>query len=139
MLNRRNIIRAVLPILGISIAACTFTTSDSEGGGIEFAISFSERIGNEPLDGRIILLLSTDNSAEPRFQTGGGAGAIGVFGLDVEDLAPGEDAILDSSVFGYPVESLNELPRPPAISIPRPGGSRSIPPGRFVTPSRWMK
>ncbi len=111
MLNRRNIIRAVLPILGISIAACTFTTSDSEGGGMEFAVSFSERIEGESLDGRIILLLSTDNSAEPRFQTGGGAGAIGVFGLDVEDLAPGEDAILDSSVFGYPVESLNELPR----------------------------
>ena len=93
------------------LVGCTFTTSDSDGGGIEFAISFSENAASETLDGRIILLLSSDNSSEPRFQTGPGAGAISVFGMDVDGLAPGAEAVIASSVFGYPIESLDDLPR----------------------------
>ncbi len=110
-MNQRNTARGILPVLIFLLTGCTFTTTDSEGGGIEFEVSFSERAGSEAVDGRIILLLSTDNSSEPRFQTGTGAGAIGVFGIDVDGLAPGAAAVVDGSVFGYPIERLDDLPR----------------------------
>jgi hypothetical protein len=53
-------------------------------------------------------MLSQSDSREPRSQIG--TGGVPFFGLDVEALGPGEEAIIDSGVFGYPVESLRNLP-----------------------------
>jgi len=77
---------------------------------IEFEVSFSPEVEAGAIDGRIILLLSTDDSHEPRFQSRPGVRAIQVFGVDVDDLAPGVGVVVDSSVFGYPIESLKDIP-----------------------------
>ncbi len=82
-------------------------------GAYEFEVRFSTEVGSEKVDGRVILLLSTDDSVEPRFQSRPGVRAIQIFGVDVNDLSPGEDVVIDSSIFGYPVESLDELPPGP--------------------------
>jgi hypothetical protein len=63
-----------------------------------------------PLDGRLLLLLSTDGNAEPRFQVSDGPGTQLVFGVDVDGLAPGAEAVVDASAFGYPMRSLAALP-----------------------------
>jgi len=63
-----------------------------------------------PLDGRLILLIATDDRTEPRFQLSDGPETAQAFGLDVEGLAPGAAATFDASVFGYPLESLASLP-----------------------------
>jgi hypothetical protein len=79
-------------------------------GGFEFEVGFSPEVEAEAIDGRVILLLSTDDSDEPRFQSRPGVRAIQIFGVDVEGLSPGKDVVIDSSVFGYPIESLDALP-----------------------------
>ena len=38
-----------------------------QNSGLQFVISFPETSNKEPLDGRLLLLVSTDSSREPRF------------------------------------------------------------------------
>ena len=53
----------------------------------------------------MLLLISTDNSREPRFQINEDLNTQQVFGIDVDGLKPGQEAIVDASAFGYPVRS----------------------------------
>ena len=62
-----------------------------------------------PIDGRLLLLLSDDGSAEPRFQIGDGPGTQMVFGIDVEGWNPGTAVTVDAAAFGYPVRSLAQV------------------------------
>ena len=48
-----------------------------------FTISFPRERSSVPLDGRLLLLLSTDSTAEPRFQISDGLRTQLVFGVDV--------------------------------------------------------
>lgn len=75
-----------------------------------FRIAYDESLGPGPFDGRLILMLSTREESEPRFQVTAGVDAIQIFGVDVEGLRPGELVTVDERVFGYPYDSLAELP-----------------------------
>lgn len=77
---------------------------------LEFGISFDESMSAEPLDGRVILILSPRDEPEPRLQVTSGLNAPLVFGIDVEGLAPGSEAVIDADVFGFPLESLARIP-----------------------------
>jgi hypothetical protein len=58
----------------------------------------------------LLVLLSRDAESEPRFQVKPGVEAIQVLGIDVDALDPGQWAVVDDSVFGYPLASLADLP-----------------------------
>jgi len=77
---------------------------------VKFAVSFPAGRSKAPLDGRMLLLLSTNDRAEPRFQISDGPATQLVFGVDVDGLAPGAEAVFDASVLGYPLRSLADLP-----------------------------
>jgi hypothetical protein len=110
MKNQLNgfIFLLVLSLLFIG-EACRKPVEES-GARLRFAVRFPAERSAEPLDGRMLLLISSDDSAEPRFQVNDGPGTQLVFGLDVEGLDPGEEAVFDGSVFGYPLKSLGDLP-----------------------------
>jgi hypothetical protein len=78
---------------------------------LRFAVRYPASLEKGPLDGRLLLLLSTDGSAEPRFQVRDtdAAKSQQVFGIDVEAWKPGEQAVFDASVLGYPAESLADV------------------------------
>src|SRR3990172_395981 len=78
---------------------------------LRFAASFPAERSREPLDGRLLLLISKDPSKEPRFQILTGPKTQVAFGIRSEGLAPGKDAILDASALGYPVDSLRHIPK----------------------------
>ncbi len=84
---------------------------NEQAGGLRFAISFPETSNKEPLDGRVLLLISTDSAREPRFQISEDLNTQQVFGIDVEGLKPGQEAIVAAGAFGYPVRSLEQVPR----------------------------
>jgi len=77
---------------------------------LRFAVSFTDEVSAEPLDGRLLLMISNDPGQEPRFQISDGSTTQLIFGIDVDALAPGEDAIFDAGVLGYPVDSLMDIP-----------------------------
>jgi hypothetical protein len=62
-----------------------------------------------PVDGRLLLMLSTDDSGEPRNQIRDGVKSQQVFGMNVEGWKPGETIEFDTSALGYPVKSLGEI------------------------------
>jgi hypothetical protein len=86
--------------------------------GLRFALSLPAERSAAPLDGRMLLLISTDGGAEPRFQVDDRLESQQVFGLDVEGLAPGKEAVFGAAgggvggagVAGYPLASLAEIP-----------------------------
>src|SRR3989442_1609759 len=78
--------------------------------GARFAISFPAARSAAPLDGRVLLMLSTDTTAEPRFQISDGPNTQLIFGIDVDGLRPGQDAVIDAGAFGYPLESIAQVP-----------------------------
>jgi hypothetical protein len=83
---------------------------NTDASPIEFAVSYPLPSTDGPLDGRLLLLITTDDKTEPRFQVQPGLKAIQLFGIDVNNLESGQDTIIDDSVFGYPKPQLSDLP-----------------------------
>jgi hypothetical protein len=79
-------------------------------GRLRFAISFPPERSKTPLDGRVLLMISTDGSQEPRMQINDSPKTQQIFGIDVDGLKPGQEAFIDGDVFGYPVKSLSQVP-----------------------------
>jgi putative esterase len=75
-----------------------------------FEISYPVGLANGPITGRVFVVISKNNRVEPRLQAGSYSGSVPFYGLDVNALKPGDNAVIDTSVPGYPVDSLNQLP-----------------------------
>jgi len=75
-----------------------------------FEISFPKEASAAPLDGRVMLVISTSEKPEPRFQVSFNAQTQQAFGVDVDALAPGAAAVVDSTTLGYPHDSLKDIP-----------------------------
>ena len=73
-----------------------------------FEISCPSAVNAGPVTGRVFVMLSRTNQHEPRTQVG----RVGVpfFGRDIEQLAPGQAAVVDGADLGTPVESLAGIP-----------------------------
>ena len=75
------------------------------------SVSYAASQGPGPFDGRLLLMISKDPSAEPRTQISDTAlRTQQIFGIDVDGWKPGEKASFDAGVLGFPVESLAEIP-----------------------------
>jgi hypothetical protein len=72
-----------------------------------FKVTFS---ADTSYDGRLLLLLSTNDEKEPRFQVNDGPNTQLVFGMNVDGWKGGTPAHVDDSAFGYPLESLKDVP-----------------------------
>lgn len=75
-----------------------------------FRISIADSLQQSTLDGRLLLLLSKSNSAEPRFQISDAANTQLVFGINIDQWQQATDQLIDMHAFGYPIERLNDVP-----------------------------
>ncbi len=75
-----------------------------------FSVSFPASRAATPQDGRVLLLLSADSTAEPRFQIADGLTTQLVFGIDVDGMKPGQAVTVDAKAWGYPLRSLKDVP-----------------------------
>jgi len=85
--------------------------AQSRASNLRFEVTFPAERSRAPLDGRLLVFISTDTSSEPRFQVNDAPGTQQVFGVDVENWKPGETRTVDATAFGYPLRSLAEVPR----------------------------
>jgi hypothetical protein len=90
---------ALLPLLALPSA-----------GGARAVARIAPGLASRPLDGRLLVMFSKDETAEPRFQISDDPKTQQVFGIDVDGWRPGEAATLDASALGFPRESLSDLP-----------------------------
>jgi hypothetical protein len=84
-------------------------SSAASGSASKFEIAFPRERSAQPLDGRLLLLLSTDPSEEPRMQINISPNTQMMFGIDVDGLAPDRIAVVDAEAYGYPVRSLRDV------------------------------
>ncbi len=95
---------------GVFFLACQpFATTEQPQGAV-FKITFDQALTQEAQDGRLLLMLSDDVEAEPRFQISDSPNTQIIFGVDVEEMKPGEVITVDASAFGFPFESLSSVP-----------------------------
>ncbi|MBS0578141.1 MAG: hypothetical protein JSR36_02640 [Proteobacteria bacterium] len=82
------------------------------GRTTSFAVSFPAARSASALDGRIILLLSTDLAREPRSHVSPDEplDAPYIFGLNVEGMSGGKAVVVDDAAFGWPTRKLSQLP-----------------------------
>src|ERR1700677_3608845 len=91
----------------LTLAALIFTSAPLCA---QITVSFPASVSSKALDGRVLLLLSTDPSAEPRMQINDTMQSQIVFGTTVDALAPGQPVAITAEAAGYPLRSLSKLP-----------------------------
>ncbi len=74
-------------------------------------VTFPAERSAQPIDGRLLLLISADAEGEPRLQVNDSINTAQVFGVDVDGWKPGEPRGVDAKAFGYPIRSLASFPK----------------------------
>jgi hypothetical protein len=94
-------------------ARCARAVSADDGGkngGLEVRVSFGPEQSSDAIDGRLLVMLSTDAEGEPRNQISDGIKTQQIFGIDVNALKPSQEAVVDAVAIGFPLESLRQVP-----------------------------
>ena len=76
---------------------------------IRFEISFPASVHDQPITGRVYVMITRNAEREPRLQLSQVDG-IPFFGRDIDQLAPGEVIGIDQTDLGFPVDSLVDIP-----------------------------
>jgi hypothetical protein len=100
--------------IGLACCLCLLVLARPESaapdGGPRFSITIPPGRSEPSIDGRLLLLLSTDPAAEPRMQINDSPTTQLVFGMDVDAMTPGQPVTLDARAFGFPIRNLNDVP-----------------------------
>lgn len=111
MKSKKNVFVWLANILiVISVIITNISCERSAPSNLRFEISFLSSIHSEPITGRVFVMVSKSNKPEPRLRAGFWRNSIPFFGLDVEELKPGEVVVIDEGILGYPPKSLSEIP-----------------------------
>jgi hypothetical protein len=108
----RALLRSVLRLsfVYVTCSVIVFSTLAAAQTGTSFSVSFPKSRSAESIDGRVLLLLSSDPSAEPRTQINDSPRSQMVFGMDVDGLKPDAAVVVDDRAFGYPIRYLRDVP-----------------------------
>lgn len=93
-----------------TVLAILFLVLPFSAAAQSFSVTFPKETSAQPLDGRLLLLLSTDPNDEPRNQIDDTPRSQIVFGMTVDGWKPDEPAVVGASASGYPNQSLKDLP-----------------------------
>ena len=106
----RSYILSAKRILIVLISFILFYCSEKKNyNKTKFEITYPEKFAENGYDGRLLLMISNNNNAEPRFQINDSHNTQIIFGIDVESWKSGETQIFDSNVYGYPIKSIGNL------------------------------
>lgn len=103
--------KRLLPYAVLTLFLATQCAPPAENKkGLTFSISFTKEMSDQAQDGRLLLLLATNDKSEPRFQVNWGLNTQLGFGIDVDGMKPDQDIILDDKAYGFPVRTLGAIP-----------------------------
>ena len=100
---RSGLVHAALALLALAAAAEPIAAQ-------RFSVTFPPARSATPIDGRLLVMISTDTAGEPRRQVSDAPTTAQVFGVDVDGWRPGSAQTVDAGAFGYPIRSLSSLP-----------------------------
>ncbi|MDT0622346.1 alpha/beta hydrolase-fold protein [Croceitalea vernalis] len=99
----------LLLLLGITLLLISCNLNKPIENSVK--VSFTNSVSETSLDGRLLLMFSTNDEKEPRFQINSGLNAQIVFGMDVEGMKPGDEFEFTNMIFGFPYKSLLDIPK----------------------------
>ena len=105
MKSYRVFLIIAIVFLGFICLSCSNSTENWQ-----VSVLLPDSIDVESLDGRLLLILSSNDNSEPRFQISDGPGTQLVFGMDIDDWEPGNKIKFDCSSLGYPLSNISEIP-----------------------------
>ncbi len=82
----------------------------AQKSGPRFKVSFPASAHAEPITGRVFVVISNKERPEPRLQAGSWGDTSPLFGVDVDQLQPGEASLINGATLGYPPTSLADIP-----------------------------
>jgi hypothetical protein len=88
----------------LALLGATSTTAET------FRIGIPATAKQEPYDGRMMLILTSDGKSEPRFQTRPDYDGAQIFGVTVDGLAAGASTQITPGILGFPTEDLKAVP-----------------------------
>ena len=101
--------RRIVSSLAIAVFCAVGFSAFAAPSEVRFVVTVPPSAGSLPVDGRVLVMVSTSKEGEPRFEINDGVQSQQIFGVDVEGLKPGGQAIVDSSALGFPLESLSAI------------------------------
>jgi len=99
----------VIAIFGALLASST-AWSKTPPSSLRFKISFPAAAHAQPITGRVFVVITSRQMPEPRMQAGFWGDTAPLFGVDVDELKPGETALIDGATPGYPPATLADIP-----------------------------
>ena len=99
---------AVILAAGLAAQSPRPRTTTPAERGVRVEITVPPTVKGEPITGRVFFMVARTDEREPRLQVG--RTGTPFFGRDVENLKPGQAAIIDGTDLGTPLESLKDLP-----------------------------
>lgn len=97
--------------IGLFLTVFIFGCDTAQDPNPSFTVTLPDSFGDTTFDGRLLVLLSSNDKNEPRFQINDGLSTQLVFGLDVEGWAPGQTITVDQAAYGYPIQTLKDVPK----------------------------
>ncbi|PTM10957.1 MAG: hypothetical protein DA408_14730 [Bacteroidetes bacterium] len=94
----------------LGLGSCAAPQDTAPATSATFQILLPDSLADGPLDGRLLLLLSKNDEAEPRFQIEDGPTTQLAFGMDVTDWQPGTPLTFAADAVGYPLAKLADIP-----------------------------
>ena len=79
-------------------------------GKLKFVINYPTEQDGNILEGRVLLMLAKSDESEPRFQITYQNHTGLIYGVDALGKKPKGGVVIDGTVFGYPIESLDNIP-----------------------------
>src|SRR5690348_6188458 len=103
----KTVFRCLSLLSGLTYSVAAGASAQRTALAPRFEVSFTAAAHATPVTGRLILVLSKAAQPEPRMLVS----PLGppVFGVDLDQLRPGQVAVIDNKAIGYPA-SLAELP-----------------------------
>lgn len=101
----------LFPLIGLLLLVFILACDTVQDTNPSFTVTLPESFGDTTFDGRLLILLSSNDKNEPRFQINDGLSTQLVFGLDVEGWAPGQTITVDQAAYGYPIQELKDVPK----------------------------
>jgi hypothetical protein len=96
-------------VFAFLFAACGAAAIAQDPLPLRFVVTVAPAQGAAPIDGRLLVMISTEGGGEPRFQINDGANSQQIFGIDVEGLRPGQEAAIEGDALGFPAERLTDV------------------------------
>ncbi len=91
-----------------ALLSCEF--SSGEKVSYSFSVSIPDSLSEGVVDGRLVLMFSTNPDKEPRFEIMDGPKTQIAFGKNLENWKKGDKISFSGEEFGYPFENMGDVP-----------------------------